>query len=272
MITEDALMKLYPIYHGCDELEMDKLELNIIDKQEELSNIHFKNEALMTYNVMLPKRRMKQMGPHETINGMNNALHDALKGIFHPNSFLHSLDELKLEFLQSQIPSTKGFLLCKKLLPADEQHRNLITNILYDFKYTVVLYRNDIEYVSANLKKEHPAWYQDVKFLVLSKLTDPGTMDYIAAPNHWLNYCHFDLQDNVEAKKKLWFNMGDQHKIFCVQSHADVLDEFEKKSKRHVSFNWNSLPYFFVTFFYGNRLHPLTVNLFTRQILWETMS
>lgn len=235
MITEDALMKLYPIYHGSDELEMDKLELELLEKEEELNEIDGKIETFQHFETFFPQRRMKPMKEPKTIEDICVELHDALKGMFHPNAFLSSFSDVKLQLLESSIPRTTGFLLCKALQPTEDQYKNLIDNILFDYKYTIVLFRDERKRVSEKLNKVHPVWFQHVHYLILGELTDPGIVGYITPPDHWLQHCRYEMNSKPKHKRQIFNYLGQQQNVICVDTHADVQHEFEQNSQKYVS-------------------------------------
>lgn len=256
LISEDALMKLYPIFHSSDELEMDKFELNVISKDFERNTL--KNDLNMAHyvNNFLPNRSIQSF--EEDINAVLREFIDAIKSYFHPTTFLIPFDDLKLEVLQSMISKSDGFLLSQVVLPSE--HENLVNNILFDHKYTVVLYEDNTDAVYEKLNKEHPGWFLDLKFLVLQNLQNRGA--YIAPTDHWLNCCVFKMDHyNYAVKDKLFNHLGEQLNIFCVDRTEDVQKEFEENSKKYVSLYLYWFGYFsFQNCTYGDRLHQKMVN------------
>lgn len=236
MITEDALMKLYPIYHGSDELEMDMLELELVEKEEELNAIDDKKEVFDYFETALPNRRTKLMEPQSMVD-MCTELRNSLKGMFDPNSLLHTDDELKFEIIKKKISKSEGFMLCSVFQPADEQHRNMINNILCDFKYTILLFSKHEQRISNMLNNAHPDWYQNVHFLIIEDLDEPAA-HYTLDVNHWLNLCRFEIIGNAGStvRRKLLNYMRERLNIICVHTHEEVQHEFERNSKKYVSF------------------------------------
>lgn len=237
MITEDALLKVYPIYHGSDQCEMDMLELKYLEKQEELNSIEYKIENFQYFEKILPLQRFKQVDDDEICDKMKTELNDTIRCIVHPNAYLWPFDEMKLDVLSSMIPSHQGFVLCKALTAANKAHINLVLNILRDLKYTVVVYKKShIKVIYKTIEKSLPEWCKNVTFLALNDLPHSRT-EFIPPLNHWLNYCNYTSKagDN-RARKKLIHHLGKQIlNIICVESHEAIRKEFKLKSKKYVS-------------------------------------
>lgn len=239
MITEDALLKIYPIYHIDDHREMDSLELRYLEKQEELNSIEHKSENFQYFEKVLPLQRVNPVINHANYSKIEKDVKHSIKEIVHPNAYLCSFDEKKLDYLSSLIPSSRGFLLCKAFKAVQQEHIDMICNILHNYKYTVVVYsKQDMKIIYATIKNHLPEWYESVRFLVLRGLSsERGTRTYTPPRNHWLSYCTNTIRGgNNRAINKLMRYLGEQKlKITCVERMQEVVDEFGMKSDRYVS-------------------------------------
>ncbi|KAG4074947.1 hypothetical protein HA402_009372 [Bradysia odoriphaga] len=237
MIPRENLLKLYPIFHGREELDMDKLELQLILKKGELTKLKNEHEIFHFFEVVLPQRKMKEMAEPKSIEEILAECNAAVKNIFHPKSFMPYNDELKLKKLRSLIPSDKGFLLHETFRAIDEQHQCVIENILEDYSSVIVLFKDTTKFMHEMLKREYAEWYPNVTFLVLSELPEPGRRrGYVAPQDHWLNYCTFTLT-NIDDKnrRKLMFYLGKHLEIYFVESGDEVKEAFRHATKKYAA-------------------------------------
>ncbi|XP_037051849.1 uncharacterized protein LOC119085541 [Bradysia coprophila] len=237
MIPRDNLLKLYPIFHGSEELDMDKLELKLIVKKGELTKMKNEHEIFHFFEQVLPQRKIKEMAEPENIEEILAECNAAVKDIFHPKAYMPSNEKLKLTKLSSLIPSSKGFLLHGTFRAIDEQHQAFIENILEDYSSVIVLFKDTAASIYDILKKEYAEWYPNVTFLVLSELPEPRSrVGYVAPQDHWLNYCTF-THTHIDDKnrRKLMFYLGKQLEIYRVESVYEVKEAFRHATKKYVA-------------------------------------
>lgn len=120
--------------------------------------------------------------------------------------------------------------------PLAEDHTNLINNILSDFKYTVFLYTSKAKTMIDTLNKKHSYCFQNVHYIDISKIPYPDIRP-VVPQLHWLNYTRvkFEFQCS-KIRRKLKAYMITRLDIRCVESHAEVQNEFLNNSKKYVSF------------------------------------
>ncbi|XP_037043919.1 uncharacterized protein LOC119079925 [Bradysia coprophila] len=237
MIPRAGLLKLYPMFHGSEELDMDKIELQLILKKGELTKMKNEHEIFNFFEQVLPQRKMKEMAEPKSIEEILAKCNAAVRNIFHPKAYMPSNDELKLKKLRSLIPQNKGFLLNGTLRAIDEQHQAFIDTILEDYSSVIVLFKDTTVSMDDTLKKEYAEWYPNVTFLVLSELPEPKSrVGYVAPQDHWLNYCtftHKHIDDN--NRRKLMFYLGKQLEIYSVESGHEVKEAFRHGTKKYVA-------------------------------------
>ncbi len=234
VVTDDALTKLYSVYHGSDELAKAKLQFQLMQKKDELNEIEHSKENYEFFDT-IPERRMKEMDQPVDVREMFEEANNSLKGIFHPSSFIHPCDDVKFEYLRSLIPADTGFLLCDAVRAKDTADQPLIDHILCELKFMVVLYRDVVKSIAKKLKEAHAEWFRNVQFLVLASLPKIAAREEPNL-NHWILYANIENQHaDDEALKKLELYLTQKLNIECCDDQDTVKQEFAQGSKKYVS-------------------------------------
>lgn len=103
MISEDALLKFYPIFHGSDELEKDKVKLQLLKREGQLDDLNAERNIFEYFDTALPNRRLKPMNQQQSIGPIFDEIQNSLKGLLDPNCFFFVDDDVKFEIFRTTI-------------------------------------------------------------------------------------------------------------------------------------------------------------------------